>query len=288
MVPGEERNQPRGVLRRRRRRPVDATGVTGPEARARVAWDDLCRSSTLRRGGGQLLVMDGPGDAAGICPLRPLAEVLAARLDLDRLDPPPTGPNPMPPSLDDLADTLELYRWGDGYADYPGTDAVSSDDNAAVVVAALQAHAQLEPPTADSLWLHRAKRTFEVVSEGPRRAELAGQLFLATGIERYASIAAAPEAGPAPREDDLAPAELLWDRPPAENLELIARPLRDEDGELRPRAAAVLDQYLERVWREARDPATGLCTSGGIGRSAGRGPTRDQAAVVRLFALQAG
>ena len=68
MVPDEERDEPRGLLRRRRRRPVDAAGLTGPEARARAAWDDLCNSSMLRRGGGQLLVMDGSGDTAGICP----------------------------------------------------------------------------------------------------------------------------------------------------------------------------------------------------------------------------
>ncbi len=265
--------------------------MTGPEARARVAWDDLCRSSMLRRGGGQLLVMDGPADTAGICPLRPLVEVLAARLDLDRLGPASMiagSSGPASVSLDDLADTLELYRWGDGYADYPGTDLVSGDDNALVVRSALQAHAQLVPPVADSLWLHRAKRTFEVVGPGPRATELAGQLFVATGIERYASIAARPGTGSPGGRPDLTSADGLWARPPVDNLAVLAGVLRDEHTESRPRAAATLDQYLERVWREARDPVTGLFTAGGIGRSADRGPTLDQAAVVRLFALQAG
>ncbi len=194
----------------------------------------------------------------------------------------------MSPSLDDLADTLELYRWGDGYADYPGTDAVSGDDNAAVVRAALQAHDQLVPPGADSIWLHRAKRTFEALPAGPRRAELAGRLFLATGIERYTAIAAGPEADAARPPDDLPTADDLWGRPPAGNLGLFARVLVDVSGEPQPRGAAALDQYLERVWREARDPGSGLFTAGGIGRSGGRGPTLDHASVVRLFALQAG
>ena len=231
--------------------------------------------------------MDGPGDSAGICPLRPLAQVLAARLDLDRLASLAKQPR-VTPTVDDLADTLELYRWGDGYAEYPGTDSVSGRDNAAVVGLALQAHDQLVPPVADSLWLHRAKRTFEVVPAGIERAELAGRLFLVTGIERYASIVAGPQANTARPHDDLPTADALWARPPSDNLTLFARLLDGLIGEPQPHAAAALDQYLERVWREARDPSSGQLTAGGIGRSASRGPTLDHASLVRLFALQAG
>jgi len=248
----------------------------------------------LRRGGGQLLVMDGPGDAAGICALRALVQVMAARLDLDRLDLRRLGQGPAPTrrrlvSLDDLAETLELYRWGDGYADHPGTDAVSGDDNAAVVLAGLQAHAQLVPAVADSLWLHRAKRTFEVVTAGPLRAELAGHLYLATGIERYAAIAAEPVAEPAVDHgpNPFPVGHGWWRRPPADNAVSFGRILRRDGVEPQPGELAELDRYLERVWQAARDPATGQFTGGGIGRSPDRGPTLDHAAIVQLLAWQA-
>ena len=52
------------------------------------------------------------------------------------------------------------------------------------------------------------------------------------------------------------------------------------------RYLAVLDSYLERVWLEARDPATGLFTGAGIG-SYDRRPTIDQAGLVQLYALRA-
>jgi hypothetical protein len=241
----------------------------------------------LRRGGGQLLVMDGPGDAAGICPLRALAEVLAAALELDRLDPTvPTTPSP-----DELADTLELYRWGDGYAEFPGTDLVSSDDNALVVLAALRAHDQLRPPVPDSLWLHRAKRTFEVVADRPAKADLAQRLHVATGIDRYLTFAAGSTGGPAGDDiDDRAldpDPEAEWRRPPATNAARFRRLLQGTGAERPPHLLAELDRYLERVWREGRDPATGQFRAGGIGRSPGAGATLDHAAVVQLFALQA-
>jgi hypothetical protein len=243
----------------------------------------------LRRGGGQLLVMDGPGDAAGICPLRALAEVLAAALGLDRLDPTVSTT----PSPDELADTLELYRWGDGYAEVPGTDLVSSDDNALVALTALRAHGQLRPPVPDSLWLHRAKRTFEVVADGPVKADLARQLHLATGIDRYLLFEAGSTAGSTgpdvdDRADERAPdPDADWRRPPAANAARFRRLLQDPGADRPPRLLAELDRYLERVWREGRDPATGQFRAGGIGRSPGAGATLDHAALVQLFALQA-
>jgi hypothetical protein len=246
----------------------------------------------LRRGGGQLLVMDGPGDTAGICPIRPLIEVLGAALDLDRIGRLTPPPSKRAPSIDDLAETLELYRWGDGYAEYPGTDALSSVDNALVVMAALQAHDQLDPPVADSLWLHTAKRTFDVVGPGVVREELAGRLFLVSGIERFATIAEQHGDSPTTLIDGLdtgepTTGERLWQRAPAEN----AARFRDllttaHPAEARPGVLAELDRYLARVWREGRDPSTGRFTAGGIGRS-GDGVTLDHAALVRLFTWQA-
>ena len=325
----------------------------GAEARARRAWADLHDSFMLRRGGGQLLVMDGQGDQAGICPLRPLAQVLAAALDLDRLDARPSiaasepirtrtrgrvrRPARTSPSLDELADKLELYRWGDGYADYPGTDTVSIADNTLVALDALQAHMQLSPPVADSLWLHKAKRTFEVVAaEGPDHrdaaaVELALRLHLATGIERFLSIATQIDqidqveqtdqvdvdqvdvdhgasvgaevlwwrvtqdrtrldravALGAAALDRLAAADRLWRRAPVDNATLFVNLLLVHGVESQPRVLAELDRYLERVWREARDPATGQFTAGGIGRTHDRGHTLDHAAIVQLFARQA-
>lgn len=56
----------------------------------------------------------------------------------------------------------------------------------------------------------------------------------------------------------------------------------------RPLAAIpeTLHRYLDRVWAEARDPATGLLLGGGIGRYEGGGAI-DQAGLVQLFALAA-
>ena len=47
-----------------------------------------------------------------------------------------------------------------------------------------------------------------------------------------------------------------------------------------------LDRYLDRVWRTAGDPATGLFTGGGIGSYDGT-PAIDHAGLVQLFALAA-
>ena len=162
------------------------------------------------------------------------------------------------PSPDELADTLELYRWGDGYAEFPGTDLVSTDDNALVVLAALQAHNQLRPPVPDSLWLHRAKRTFEVVAESPAKADLAQRLHLATGIDRYLTFAAGSTAGSAGDDVDdrtLDPdPEAEWRRPPATNAARFRRLLQGAGAERPPHLLADLDRYLERVWREGARP----------------------------------
>ncbi|MGZ4693523.1 MAG: hypothetical protein ACXWA3_07835 [Acidimicrobiales bacterium] len=205
MVPGEDEVERERGLIRRRRRPRRRPGheVSGAEARAREAWFDLVDSSMLRRGGGRLLVMDGPGDSAGICPLRSMAQVLGAALDLDRIGALGASRAKGAPSIDDLATTLELYRWGDGYAEFPGTDTTPIVDDARLALVALQAHDQLVPPVTDSLWLHRAKRTFEVVAASVEAitdatvaaltVELAARLHLVTGIDRFATIASGPD-----------------------------------------------------------------------------------------------
>jgi hypothetical protein len=47
----------------------------------------------------------------------------------------------------------------------------------------------------------------------------------------------------------------------------------------------VLRRYVERLLAEARDPATGLFTRGGLGSYDGT-TTIDQAAIVQLLAMQ--
>src|SRR3954451_1428191 len=133
-------------------RPVevpDAATISTPEARARDSWRILHDTSMVRRGGGQLLVMDGPGRHAGIAAVWPFSQVLAAALDLARLD--TDGRNGSASLVGDLDETLELYRWGDGYTPFPGGSDRYYDDNAWVGLDALQAHGQLPGRPADSL-----------------------------------------------------------------------------------------------------------------------------------------
>ena len=151
------------MLRRRSLEPpVDAAAIVAPADRAADAWRQLVTTSMLRRGGNQLLVMDGPGRRAGIAAVWPLSQVLAAALDLERLDPAATGSAPTA----DLAHTVELYRRGDGYAPYPAAGERYFDDNAWLGLDFVQAHRQDHGDATDSVWLHRAKRTFDFVASG--------------------------------------------------------------------------------------------------------------------------
>jgi hypothetical protein len=343
-----------------------AASITDPESRARDAWQILHDTSMLRRGGRKLLVMDGPGRHAGIAAVWPLSQVVAAALDLARLD--RDGVHGSAALVDDLADTLELYRWGDGYAPYPGGQERYFDDNAWVGLDAMQAHDQLEGRPADSLWLHKAKRTFEVViagqdgdggvrwKEGPagqpggRHAcstapavELALRLYRATAADRYRAVAeradqwlratlvspdglvwdhvdpddsiertvwsynqgaaigadvlwwrltadrarldrAIATAGTA--LDHFSVDDRLWHQPPAFNAIFFRNLLQLHAAQPQPRVMAELDRYLERVWREGRDPSSGRFTAGGIGNY-DDGGSLDHAALVQLFALQA-
>jgi hypothetical protein len=78
----------------------------------------------------------------------------------------------------------------------------------------------------------------------------------------------------------------LWAQPPAFNA-IFFRNLLLLDGLAGyPPVQAVLDDYLDRVWSEARHPGTGWFTEGGIGRYE-RGGSLDQAGLVQLYALAA-
>lgn len=78
----------------------------------------------------------------------------------------------------------------------------------------------------------------------------------------------------------------LWQQPPAFNAIFLRNLLLLDEAAGFPDAASLLDRYLDRAWSDARDPATGWFTRGGIGRY-DRGGSIDQAAFVQLYALAA-
>jgi hypothetical protein len=78
----------------------------------------------------------------------------------------------------------------------------------------------------------------------------------------------------------------LWTQPPVFNAVFFRNLLSLHAVRPDPTYLAALDGYLDRVWAEARDPRTGLCTGSGIG-SYDRRPTIDQAGLVQLYALRA-
>jgi Glycosyl hydrolase family 76 len=80
--------------------------------------------------------------------------------------------------------------------------------------------------------------------------------------------------------------DVVWAHPPVFNA-IWFRNLLDLDARSSvPGLAAALDGYLDRVWREARDPVTGLFTRGGIGSYDGT-PAIDHGGLTQLFALRA-
>jgi hypothetical protein len=104
-----------------------------------------------------------------------------------------------------------------------------------------------------------------------------------TGEDRYLDSATATAvAGLAHYGQD----DRLWREAPCfnaiwlRNLAMLdaVRPL--------PGLQAVLEGYAERLWSDARDPATGWFTGGGIGRYE-RGGVLDQGGVVQVLALAA-
>jgi hypothetical protein len=80
--------------------------------------------------------------------------------------------------------------------------------------------------------------------------------------------------------------ERTWRHPPVFNAVWLRNLLALDAISAVPGLHDALDHYLDRVWRTARDPATGLFTDGGIGSYDGT-PAIDQAGLVQLFALRA-
>jgi hypothetical protein len=77
----------------------------------------------------------------------------------------------------------------------------------------------------------------------------------------------------------------LWTQPPAFNTIFFRNLLQLHLVAPVPAALEALDEYLERAWRTARDPRTGLLRGAGIGHY--EDSCIDQAGFVQLFALQA-
>jgi Glycosyl hydrolase family 76 len=78
----------------------------------------------------------------------------------------------------------------------------------------------------------------------------------------------------------------LWQQPPVFNAVFLRNLLLLDEVTSFPEAVVMLDAYLDRAWQEARNPATGWFTDGGIG-SYDRGGSIDQAAFVQLYARAA-
>ena len=78
----------------------------------------------------------------------------------------------------------------------------------------------------------------------------------------------------------------LWQQPPAFNAVFLRNLLLLDETAPFPEATGLLDAYLDRAWRDARDSSTGWFTGGGIGRY-DRGGSIDQAAFVQLYARAA-
>jgi hypothetical protein len=81
----------------------------------------------------------------------------------------------------------------------------------------------------------------------------------------------------------------LWKSPPCFNAIMLRNFLALDTVAPNPRYRQVTADYLARVWREARDPKTGLFGQGGIATYGPAGTTKllDQGALVQLYALMA-
>lgn len=111
------------------------------------------------------------------------------------------------------------------------------------------------------------------------------QLFHATGEQRYLQRAkrTAEAALRHFGEDDR-----LWKQPPVFNAILFRNLLALHAASPDPRYLAAVDGYLDRAWREGRDPETGLFDQGGIGHYGSEpGTTIDQGALSQLYAIRA-
>lgn len=88
--------------------------------------------------------------------------------------------------------------------------------------------------------------------------------------------------------DYLGKGDRLWKGAPSFNAIFFRNLLALDQLAPNPRYREALNQYLDRAWKEGRDPQTGLFDQGGIGSyTAGKADYLDQAGMVQLYALQA-
>jgi hypothetical protein len=110
-------------------------------------------------------------------------------------------------------------------------------------------------------------------------------LFKATGERRYLDRAK-QSADAALRY--YAEGDRLWKQPPCFNAIYFRNLLALQAISPDPRILAQLDGYLDKVWREARNPETGLFDQGGIGKYGDEpGNVLDQGALSQLYAIRA-
>ena len=113
------------------------------------------------------------------------------------------------------------------------------------------------------------------------------QLYHATGERRYLDRAKRT-ADAAIRHYGEGGAGDLWKQPPVFNAIYFRNLLALHAVAPDPRIVEQLDGYLDRVWREARNPETGLFDQGGIGAYGDEaGTTIDQGALSQLYAIRA-
>jgi lysophospholipase L1-like esterase len=110
-------------------------------------------------------------------------------------------------------------------------------------------------------------------------------LYRATHDERYLDRAART----ADAALDHFPPEWMWKQPPTEVAVFFRNAFALDSVRPNPRYRAVLEAYLERAWREARDPATGIFSLGDVAMSNRREGISllDQASFVQMYALLA-
>jgi rhamnogalacturonyl hydrolase YesR len=85
--------------------------------------------------------------------------------------------------------------------------------------------------------------------------------------------------------DHFAKNDGLWKQAPCFNAILFRNLMALDQVAPNPRYKATMDAYLERGWKEARDPETGLFNQGGIGAYSGH-DALDQGGWVQMYALQ--
>jgi hypothetical protein len=136
--------------------------------RALDSWAALERRC-LRRLGGSVMALDGPGRAAGGAALWPLSQVLVAAIDVAAL----TGDHRV---VDGLLHGLERYRIDDGYGPFPGQRVRYYDDNAWIGLALLLLATTTDRPDRAEL-VDASRRTFGFVASGEAAAALGGGVW---------------------------------------------------------------------------------------------------------------